>query len=394
MSARPADLAAPRGAASSGSPRVLLLIDSLGRAGAEKQAQLLASRLPAHGIVTRLACFQLPPAAAEQLRGAGVTIDRLHAAPRRLWPPRVLLDVARIVRRHRIDIVQTFLPTFDILAPCLKPVLPGVRIVTSRRNVDDQLDARRLRLLRLTGRFADVVVGNAERVAESVRRLEPGSRARIVVIGNGIENEPAIGRDERESARRALEAGARPTISYLAHFRPGKGYEHLPEVIEAVRRASPDLLVLIAGDETSNRQYRQTSAAFRSQIAERGIENAVRFLGLVAGARETLAASDLLLSLSDVEGMSNSVMEAMLLGLPVVATDAGGAGELIEPGVSGEMVARGDAAGAAERIAALLRDPARRASIGEQARRRILDRFSADRMAAAYARLYREIALR
>jgi glycosyltransferase involved in cell wall biosynthesis len=142
----------------------------------------------------------------------------------------------------------------------------------------------------------------------------------------------------------------------------------------------------------NNRVYRRNAESFRSSVAAMGLEQHFRCLGIIDESRDLLAATDVSLNLSDVEGMSNSLMESMALGVPVVATDAGGAREMITDGIEGAVVPRGEIAAAASRLVALATDPGARARAGEAGRARIAREFSIERMVDAYARLYEELA--
>jgi glycosyltransferase involved in cell wall biosynthesis len=91
------------------------------------------------------------------------------------------------------------------------------------------------------------------------------------------------------------------------------------------------------------------------------------------------------------EGVSNTILEAMACGLPVIATDVGGNAELLDPGVSGELVAAGDVASMADRMVAYARD-GERAKLAGQAGRAIIDqRFSLQAMVAQYQALYDQL---
>jgi glycosyltransferase involved in cell wall biosynthesis len=92
--------------------------------------------------------------------------------------------------------------------------------------------------------------------------------------------------------------------------------------------------------------------------------------------------------------MSNTIQEAMGSGLPVVATDVGGARELVVPGQTGLLVPPEDPSALATALAMLLQAPARRAAMGAAARRRAETEFSMERMVSDYALAYQELAAR
>jgi L-malate glycosyltransferase len=121
-----------------------------------------------------------------------------------------------------------------------------------------------------------------------------------------------------------------------------------------------------------------------------GIVKKVRFLGIRKDVPELLFNSDIFAMTSLWEGMSISILEALAAGLPIVATKVGGNPEIIEDGVSGILVPKGDAEGFAEAVLSLLRDPAKRTRMSVAARERVKD-FSIEAAAAAHKRLYTEI---
>jgi len=116
--------------------------------------------------------------------------------------------------------------------------------------------------------------------------------------------------------------------------------------------------------------------------------------GEVADVPALLAESDLLLLSSDYEGMPNCVMEAMYARVPVVATDAPGTVDLVQDGVTGVLVPRGDPEALAAAAVALLRQPARMRALAESARRVVLERHSPRRMVERYEALFERLARR
>jgi glycosyltransferase involved in cell wall biosynthesis len=94
---------------------------------------------------------------------------------------------------------------------------------------------------------------------------------------------------------------------------------------------------------------------------------------------------------SSYEGLPNVVMEAMSVGVPVVATDISGNRDLVTHGVNGFLTPVGDRAGLARFAHKILEDPALRRRLGEAGRQRVLTEFSVERMIAKHIALYREI---
>lgn len=372
--------------------RVLYLISQLGPGGAELQARYLLTHLPGRGVEVHLGTFGGYDDELAKVAGAGVTIHRLVATPRGLWPLRVLPELRGVLQRHDIRLVHSMLPTFDVLAPCLRLLDPGLKVITSRRCLDEYLSRKELSRLRRTGWLASRIVGNSANVAASVTRLEGFGPPQLTAIPNGIPLPPALEPGERERARAALGiAPGRFVVSLPAHFRHGKGHALIPEVARQASASCPELLVLLAGDMEVNQQYREIAAATRAAVERLAVGECVRFLGPVRDMRALFAASDASINLSDTEGMSNSVMESMALGVPVIATAVGGNLEVIENGSEGLHVPVGDTSAAAQAVVRLARDPALRERLGRAARERIGAEFSVDRMVSRYVKLYQEV---
>jgi glycosyltransferase involved in cell wall biosynthesis len=101
-----------------------------------------------------------------------------------------------------------------------------------------------------------------------------------------------------------------------------------------------------------------------------------------------MAAFDLFVLPSLAEGISNTILEAMACGLPVVATDVGGNAELVDSGTTGTLVASDDADAMARTLSAYARDPSRVVAEGRAARDRAVSRFGIDTMVSHYLELY------
>jgi glycosyltransferase involved in cell wall biosynthesis len=170
-------------------------------------------------------------------------------------------------------------------------------------------------------------------------------------------------------------------VTTVAVQREGKGLDVLIDAMARVRAALPRAVCLLAGDGPMR-------AALESRVHARGLAEAVRFLGMRDDVLALLSASDLFVQPSLVDALPTSVMEAMVAGLPVVATRTGGIPEMIEDGRTGVLVAPGDPVALTGAISGLLRDPERAHRLGANARQDALDRFhparSADRLIARY----------
>jgi glycosyltransferase involved in cell wall biosynthesis len=112
----------------------------------------------------------------------------------------------------------------------------------------------------------------------------------------------------------------------------------------------------------------QLDAALREQCAQLGLTDNIRFLGFRSDIGRLLSGFDIFVMSSRTEALGTSVLDAMVMGLPVVSTSAGGIPEMVEPGVNGLLSAPRDADGLARNILTLIGDPVKRESMGAAGR--------------------------
>jgi glycosyltransferase involved in cell wall biosynthesis len=170
---------------------------------------------------------------------------------------------------------------------------------------------------------------------------------------------------------------------------PRKGIRFLLEAAAQLKPRFPDLKVVLAGDGFERPELARLAA-------DLGIDSDVTFLGWVPNADlppyYRAAAVSVIPSLE--EGFGIPAAEAMGCEVAVVASNAGGLPEVVEHGVTGLVVRRGDSGALAQAIGSLLADPARRREMGQAGRKRALRLFDWDRTAEQFEQLYGEIAAR
>jgi glycosyltransferase involved in cell wall biosynthesis len=166
---------------------------------------------------------------------------------------------------------------------------------------------------------------------------------------------------------------------YAGRLVPEKRVDHLLQIWQDVRSRFPvaHLLVVGGGEEQSRLEAMRVDG--------------VQFTGQVEDAVPYLQASDLFVLPSSTEGLSNSMLEAMSCGLPVLATTVGGAPDVIEHQASGWLVPPEDVDALQQGLESLLSEEALRFSLGSNARQRILSSFSLDSIARHLAGLYQQM---
>jgi glycosyltransferase involved in cell wall biosynthesis len=235
------------------------------------------------------------------------------------------------------------------------------------------------RLARLTKAIVHVSESQAREAASL--GLAPPSSSHVIVNGIDAARIAASSRP-REEARHAL--GLDPealVLGTVARFDPVKALDTLLRAF-ALTAAEPAAHLVVIGDGPERSRLRALAGSL-------GIEDRVRFPGFIAEASRLLSAVDLYVSASRKEGLPLAILEAMASGLPVAATRAPGHVDVVEEGVTGLLVTPDDHRALGQAMGDLLAEPGVRAAMGQAGRRRVEERFSASRMAAETADLYR-----
>jgi len=221
---------------------------------------------------------------------------------------------------------------------------------------------------RIDPRCVDAVVANSVAGLNAFKAFEPRfSPATLHVVPNCVVPPP-----RRSSAGLRLPSQA-PVILWLARLVPEKRPDVFVAVLRQLRQREIAFEAWVAGDGPE-------AAELHRLVREADLSSYVRFLGTVIDVGELFFAARLLMLCSDVEGLSNSILEAQFSACPVVATSVGGTPELIVDGVTGFLVPLGDVGAFTQRVAQLLLDADLSRRVGSAARQRVLQHHSMDRM--------------
>lgn len=307
-----------------------------------------------------------------------------------IYGPAALRELPRLrrwIRDANVDLVHTYLPSANVYG-ALGAWWAGVStVVTSRRDMGFSRSWRLAYLEQLlVNPFVRKVVTVCDAVAQVAARDWFLDSDRIVTVYNGVDStliEPLSTIDvDRIRTELGLQAGE-SVITIVGSLTPVKAHEVFLEAASQVRQAGFPAVFVIVGDGPRRE-------ALESQVKQLGLEPAVHFTGEVPKKRvgEILAATDIGVSTSDTEGMSNALLDFMLHGKPIVATAVGGNPEVVEDGGTGILVRSRDPDGLATALKELLRDPSRAAELGEAGRRRSTTVFSRETMIRSLESLY------
>jgi glycosyltransferase involved in cell wall biosynthesis len=285
---------------------------------------------------------------------------------------RAFRALVRLIRAERPDLVHAHMPISGLLAR-FAARLCGVRIVvyTCHGFLFNQPGSRARRMAALVlewlaGRITDTYLTVSTEEAADARRLR--IHRNPVAVGNG--RDPSIFRPD--PARRAAirnEFGVpldRVVIIAVSRLVRHKGY---PELLEAMRSV-PDAELWVVGERLVSDHGENLDAAFERAASPDALGTRLRRLGYRTDIATLLAASDIFVLPSHFEGLPMSVIEAMLAGLPVVATDISGPREQVVAGETGLLVPAGTTRPLAAALSSLAGDAGLRARMGAAGRAR------------------------
>lgn len=352
--------------------RVLWLIKGLGPGGAERLLVLSAGQIDRDRFSVRVAyVLAWKDALVAELERTGVVVHCLGT--KQSWDPRWLPRLRRLLRDDPVDIVHVHSPLAAIGARVVLRTMPRrtrPRMVTTEHNVWDSYTPLTARVHALTSKGDDarLAVSHAVRASMPTRLHDD---AEVVIHGIDLEAVRAE-LDQRDSVRAELGIdNGELVVGTVANLRANKAYPDLLQAARIVVDRLPSARFVAVGqgpDEQSIRDlHRELELGDRFQL-----------LGYRSDAVRVMTSFDVFCLPSRHEGMPVAVMEAIALGLPVVASAVGGVPELVRDREEALLLEPGQPGALADALIGLLEDPARRAVMAGAARRRS-EEFAVDR---------------
>ena len=366
-----------------GPVRVMHLLLKFGFGGSEGGVLKLANGFDRSRVQPSI-CSALPADTIKQRLAADVPL--FEVGRRSGNDPSFVIRLYRLLRRERPHVLHTH-GWATLCEGLVAARLARVPIVVHGEHGTLETRPRNLLLQRIVWGRVDQVLSVSTRLADKMAQTVGFPLAKIHTIRNGVDLDrftPAL----RTEARAEIEA--RPgaiRIVIVGRLLQVKDHRTFLEALRILCDEGIDVAAFIVGDGP-------LAQDLRSRVAALNLESAVTFLGNRVDVQRVLAACDIAVSSSTSEGLSNTVLEAMATGIPVVATNVGGTGELVVHGETGLLVPPGSPADLAAALAPLARDPERREALGAAGRLRAETDFSSAGMVEKYEELYLSLAAR
>lgn len=364
--------------------------------GAEVQAGLLAQQLKKRGYQVSVVTMKLP-----QRRGYEeideIPVYRLTTVAHGTWASFTFMCSLLwflVMQRRRYDIVHIHLASSPAVVGAIVGRILRKKILIklgASRALGDVKASRRTLVgrwkLALLKRYAHFFIcTNREIIEELIQEGFDAHKTGFIPNGVNVEEFSPVNEYEKIKKREALGYGAASIVTFVGRLETQKSVDVLLNAWAQVVRKIPDGMLFIIGDG-SQRNYLENVSY------ERGMTHAVTFLGEVPRrvVREYLQISDVFVLPSVAEGLSNALLEAMSVSLPVIATNIGGNNEVVDHHKTGILVEVADIEGFTEALYTLLYDHKKAREYGSAGRKKIEDDYAIDAVALNYQKIYDEL---
>ena len=370
---------------------ILYIIDYLASPGGTERH---LSYLTRHLDHSRFRCFVVPfyfepTPMSDAMIAAGTRIEYIRVA--RYYVPRAFLQairLARFIRANNIDIVQTFHYKADVYGAVVARLAGVKHIVASKRDAADYKGPFRFFLHKLVRPLTERYIAVSDVVAEVIKLKEGVDANKMITIHNGVDTAhyQVPSAQEKIAAKERIGFSAENfVIGMSAWFRPEKDHQLLLDCFLELHQRYPALRLLLIGGGP-------LLETFKTKMAPHIAAGIIHFSGPVTDVAPLLHALDVACLVPHInEGFSNSVLEKMATGLPLIVTDIGGNKEAIAHGENGFVIAARDAEKLRAHLTDLYLNPELRQRMGAASRERVLQCFSLKQMLNRHESLYREM---
>lgn len=270
---------------------------------------------------------------------------------------RTVIKIVRYVlnlRQQGYRLVHCYFNDSSLIAPFFLK-LAGIHVVVSRRDMGFWYTPYNLMILRAISPFVNCYVANSYAVKNLVHNREWINQSKIAVIYNGY----APSNEDHQKLTGSIELFGIPKnariVGIVANLRPIKRLDTLLEAFIIAYLKCPDIYLMIIGDKDSA-QAASTFDELNKLARESSITERIIFTGKLENPRPYINQFAVAVLCSESEGFSNSIIEYLQAGRPVICTDTGGNSEIIQNNFNGYLIPVGNSHLLAERLVTLLRN--------------------------------------
>lgn len=365
--------------------RILFVSTSTTVGGAEKTLFSLVTLLdPQEFRVAAVVGLKPDGAYARRLRELGYKTATLGMTGRPSF--KHVRELARIIDHERPDIVHAVMyQAIQLCRLARKRCDAKFKLITSPRVSYRTRSAATLLLDRALKGGDDLLIAECESSRRFLLERLRYAPEKVSTIYNGVDLASwPVSKLERQQKRLELRLGAGELLfGAIGRLDQQKGQSYLIEAMARLNRHVAARCVVIGAGPRR--------AALEALVHKHHLEQSVILLGERDDVPAWLSSLDVFVLPSLWEGLPNALLEAMALGLPVIASAVDGVPEVVEDGKTGLLVSPRDPAALAQKLSALASDPALRQRLGEGAKALIAEKFTLIRMIESYQKAYRDV---
>ena len=370
--------------------RVLELRSVRGTGGGPEKTILLSAAMADRARVQVTVCYlrdQRDAIFKIHERAASTGVDYVEVPERHSFDPKAWAQLKQLVIERKIDLLHAHDYKTDLLALLLARAT-GIRAIATVHGWTGHSTRERMCYYpadkRVLARFGRLIAVSSDIKRELVQY--GANPSNVTTVLNAIDH-TQFRRDPSRVAAAREALGFEPqhvVLGAVGRLEPQKRFDILIDAFASIQASRPELRLVIAGDGSLRR-------ALEEQRNGRGLKDQILLTGHVTDVIPLHHAFDLFVQSSDYEGTPNSVLEAMALETPVVATEAGGTAELVHDGLHGRVVPVGRIDKLLQAIAAALLDPAATRRMVTRARQRVEGELSFESRVRRVEGIYQEV---
>jgi len=363
--------------------RILYVVTSAGFGGASMHVLQLMRYFSAHGFEIGLVSAPEPKLLGEAEKlGVKLFVNPYFVRRFHVFNDvRAFIPVRKAIKEFSPDIIHAHSTKAGLIARFWSAVLNVKPIIFTAHGwvfTEGREYWKRFllaQLEKLAGYVTDKIICVSEFDKKLALKFKVADENKLVVIHNGIDPTEflCISRDYRKSSDKVI-------VTFVGRLAPPKDLFLLIDAVKLV----PEVKLQIVGDGELRRKVER-------YILKNSLNERVILLGERFDIPNILAESDIFVLPSKWEGLPLTIIEAMMSGLPVVATRVGGVPELVEDGVNGYLVPPGDVNAFADAIRKLACDVRLREIMGKAGQKKAIENFTLDKMLSRVAQVYEEV---
>lgn len=332
-------------------------------------------------------CFGPRMELGKEIEKAGIDFVALNRKRYNKFSVGIIVDLYRVMKERNIHVLRTHKYRANLYGRIAGKLAGVPVIVASEHNIYRNEKEKRF-LRRITNKILSIVTDKMVTVSDAIRkdilRYDRFPPSKIMVLHNGVDTERfKPGTNYRDIRRQFAISKDDVVIGFVGRLVINKGLNYLIEAV-ALLKKSFNVKLLIVGDGSLMEELKKMAK-------NKGLEESVIFTGMRRDITDILSSIDIFVLSSIKEGFPNSLLEAMAMGKPIVATAIGGIPEIIQHGANGLLVQSADIEGLAAAIKTIIDNPLMAQRIGRAARDFIEKNYSIDATVRKWETLYRQI---